>query len=415
MAGHIGERIRRLRLMTGFGQVELAEKIGVSSGTISMLENGRVPPSAEMIDAIARVVGCQAAYLITDEKVFSVTRPWLRAYADAPKRQIDQQMSDLVTAVEAVDTLDLRRIPDTLPVFIGDLSDDDQIEEFAAEVRAAAQIGEGQVVANAIRAAERLGCLVLPMHEELGRHLGLSARVNLHPVVCVSRSSSTPGEGVDRQRFTLAHELGHLSLHEGAKPPQSAAEAAAIEKQAHLFAAGFLAPADAMADELAALGGRVTLQTLTKIKERWGLSIKALVGRFKTMQIIDADHARSLYKQISARGWNKKEPVFVGGEAAVWFEKAVMKWANATPNSLDLAAASCGLGRQHFDRWTNWSESGSGEGRVISVDFGVETESHRPESQMRSASERQGLRPPPHPVNRGASSGLELLSVLGWP
>jgi Zn-dependent peptidase ImmA (M78 family) len=66
-------------------------------------------------------------------------------------------------------------------------------------------------------------------------------------------------------------------------------------------------------------GGRVTLRTLAEVKAVWGIAIKALVGRFEALGEIDADHARSLYKQISARRWSKNEPVDVPTESAQWF------------------------------------------------------------------------------------------------
>lgn len=208
-------------------------------------------------------------------------------------------------ALEVVNALGLRTIPDTLPTFHGNLDDEGDIEQFAIDVRAAAQLDEHAVVGNAVRTAERLGCIVLPMPDELGRHLGMSVRVDMTPVLCVSRASeSDVGVPGDRQRFTVAHELGHLGLHSHLGPPQTAQDAAGYEKQAHYFAGAFLAPGDALLEELGNLGGRVTLQTLAKIKARWGIAIKALVMRFRNLGVIDADQARSLYKQISARGWN---------------------------------------------------------------------------------------------------------------
>ena len=47
------------------------------------------------------------------------------------------------------------------------------------------------------------------------------------------------------------------------------------------------------------MGGRVTLTTLSKLKAKWGVAIKAMVVRLRQLHRIDADQARSLYKQIS--------------------------------------------------------------------------------------------------------------------
>ncbi|MFC8304920.1 helix-turn-helix domain-containing protein [Specibacter sp. NPDC057265] len=48
-ASPAGDRIRRLRLASSLGQVELADRIGIASGTMSMIETGALPlPSAHI-------------------------------------------------------------------------------------------------------------------------------------------------------------------------------------------------------------------------------------------------------------------------------------------------------------------------------------------------------------------------------
>jgi Zn-dependent peptidase ImmA (M78 family)/DNA-binding XRE family transcriptional regulator len=353
----IGERVRRLRLASGFSQIELARKAQVASGSISMLENGVLPAVGDVIDSIAAALGCTVEYLRTPLAPAVITRPWLRAYADAPQRAVDRQLADCALVAELIERARLPQIPDVLPRFYGDLASDSEIEEFALDVRSAAQIDEASVVGNVIRAAERLGCLVLPMPQELGRHLGISVRSDLTPVISVSQAAAgvpgvTPG---DRQRFTVAHELGHLGLHANVGPPRTADDAVLFEKQANLFAGAFLAPGDAMLEELANNGGRVTLQTLTAIKAKWGIAIKALVTRFRQLGVIDAEHARSLYKQISARGWNKQEPVPVGGEHAIWLSRALDKrFGGGGIDAVSAASRYLGLNESYLRRWLNW-------------------------------------------------------------
>jgi Zn-dependent peptidase ImmA (M78 family)/DNA-binding Xre family transcriptional regulator len=357
----VGERVRRLRVALGLGQSELALQAGMSAGALSMLENGRWPVDESQLSALADVLDCAPGYLMATGADPLATRPWLRAYADAPRRTVDRTVADSVTAVEAAELLGLKMVPDSLPLFDEDPNDEAAIEEFATEVRGVADLGPGDVVRNAIRAAERLGCVVLPIEDELGRHLGLSLRVSGHPVIRASRPSSDPDRTVpgDRQRFTVAHELGHLTLHQGSPPPDSAAEAARLEKQAHRFAAAFLAPGDALLADLEALGGRVTLTTLAQLKETWGVAIKMLVLRFRHLGIIDDDHARSLYKQISARRWNKVEPVVVGNESAIWLSKAMASRWKGSSDAVAAASEGSGLGIAYFARWLDWSPSSS--------------------------------------------------------
>ncbi len=318
----VRDRIKRLRLVRRWDQSTLADKARVSTATISNLELGRVAPTPDQIEHIAEALGYAPGFLTSELAMLPTTRPWLRAYADASKREADARTSAATLAAEYIRYLGLKPLPDLIPVFDSVL-DEVAIEDAAMELRQLAQIDADAVITNALRAVERLGCVVLPLESELGRHLGMSVRADQLPMVCVAKSD-VPG---DRQRWTVAHELGHLALHGNAAPPRDAREARRMESEAHRFAAAFLAPADPLIETLQTAGGSVTLRTLGEVKAVWGVAIKALVHRFHEIGFIDADHARSLYKQISARKWTTEEPVHVPTESAQWFERTLIRKA----------------------------------------------------------------------------------------
>jgi Zn-dependent peptidase ImmA (M78 family)/DNA-binding Xre family transcriptional regulator len=373
VTAEVGLRIRRMRHIKALGQGDLAGLAGISTGMMSHIENGRHSCPPEALSRIARALDCGPGFFTEITTRAVPTRPWLRAYADAPQKALERHLGEATNVADVIDTLKLRRVPVTLPVFDGDPADAEAIEDFAADVRAIAEIDERAVIGHMIRVAERLGCVVLPMAGELGRHMGLSTRFGSLPVICASRPSEVPEWHVpgDRQRMTVAHELGHLALHAGVAVPDRPEGVREIERQAFRFGAAFLAPADAMYEELEAIGGRVTLKALSTIKARWGIAIKMLVGRFRDMSVISDEQARSLYKQISARGWNKAEPVHVGNEEAIWLRQSL---AELTPSgtvdaAIDVASQRTHLDRSHFNRWVDWSPTkpagGEQEAKVI--------------------------------------------------
>ena len=344
-----------LRLAAGLSQSDVAGSLtgqtDASNKLVSQIENGRQRPTDEQLSSLAHALGCTPEFLLRPRYEAVSTRPWLRAYADANARTVDSVLAEDVLVHEAVALLKLRRIPDQLPLFEGDLNDDDAIEEFAQEVRTAADVGADSVLGNAMRAADRLGIIVLPLTSELGKHLGMSHRVNGVPFVRVSRPGNGQG-GVpgDRQRFTVVHEIGHLCLHSHLAPPETAADAQRIERQAHRFASALLTPADPLLEDFYQLGGRATLTTLQQLKATWGVAIKALVVRFQQLGIIGSDQATSLYKQISKRGWNKAEPVAVTPEQPIWLERALEQRA-----TVDQAASVVGLDGRIVAGWIDWS------------------------------------------------------------
>ena len=350
-----GERVRQLRTINNISATDLAKRVEMSTGTMSLLENGRHAVDDELAARLAAQLDCDPSYFGAPDLDLVGTRPWLRAYADASKRTVDRVEQDNLLAVAITYMLELPRYADVIPLFDGDLDDDEAIEEAAERTRTVLGLDEGAVIRNAVRVAERLGCLILPVDDELGRHLGLSQRIGSTPVIRVARSSDDPKRVVpgDRQRFTVSHELGHLALHHDCPPPNTPAEATRYEKQAHRFAAAFLAPAEPLLADLSELGGRITLNTLAHLKQRWGLAIKAMVVRFRHLGVIDEAHARRLYKQISARKWNTHEPVHVPNERAQSLSKAMSSRLGADP--VAEAFRRTGLGQPYFARWLDWA------------------------------------------------------------
>ncbi|MFB7844002.1 ImmA/IrrE family metallo-endopeptidase [Microbacterium sp. NPDC056052] len=102
----------------------------------------------------------------------------------------------------------------------------------------------------------------------------------------------------DRQRFTMAHELGHAVMHD----TEASAEQ---EKEADAFAAEFLAPAAAIRREWP---NPVTLDALITLKRRWGISLAALVRRGLDADLLDEAAYRNWNIQLSTTGMHRREP-----------------------------------------------------------------------------------------------------------
>lgn len=107
-----------------------------------------------------------------------------------------------------------------------------------------------------------------------------------------------------RSRFDAAHELGHLVVHGdqiwGVKE---------VEQQAHAFAAAFLMPEDDIRSELP---DRADWPTLFKLKEKWQVSLAALLMRARTLRCMSENNYTTAVKAASARGWRRVEPVPLG-------------------------------------------------------------------------------------------------------
>ncbi len=149
---------------------------------------------------------------------------------------------------------------------------------------------------------EAVGLLVIVVGEDNPKFSGLTAKARTdggreYPVVAVSKL--WPG---DRQRFTLAHELGHLML-EG-----RLADGLDEEKACNRFAGAFLAPRVAVIHLLGQQRHALEWQELYVLKHEFGLSMAGWLQRAKQCGVItDAFHL-SMVKRFSAKGWRKNEP-----------------------------------------------------------------------------------------------------------
>src|SRR5579875_4223350 len=153
---------------------------------------------------------------------------------------------------------------------------------------------------------------------KLDKHLGYSVRVgefNTRPLIVVRQSSSW-----ERTRWTLAHEVGHLSLHASGDVTDER------EEQASEFASELLAPAAVLAEEVPRAP---SLAELLPVKARWGISLGALLKHLHSSGLLSTDRFEALRRQLYTRvntetdttwgrvepGWNDREverPLLIG-------------------------------------------------------------------------------------------------------
>ena len=67
MKHRLGERIRVFRLVQGFKQADLGERVGLSQSAICRIERGETVPDAVMLEKLARALRCAVADLLPGE------------------------------------------------------------------------------------------------------------------------------------------------------------------------------------------------------------------------------------------------------------------------------------------------------------------------------------------------------------
>ena len=323
-----GERVRLARQYLGLTQAELARIARVSQSAISQIENGG-EASELTLKAICKGTGYGLGFF--DRGFVPDVSPMsLRYRKRASLRQIDEKRlrAHFLHGAELIWDIE-RRLPLNPVTFesVGKDVDFDDIETLAVFVRQKLGIDRSEPIPNVTRAAERAGAVVFGVSGESERFSAVSAWPRYptgRPLICFNRHS--PG---DRQRLSIAHEIGHLMLHQ-----IRSVDSERAEKEAFRFGAALLFP------KLAAvqvIRPTTTLRDFGLLKAKWGMSIAAQIRRGFDLKIFDRNRYRSLMMQLSARGWRRQEPVRVPAEEPVLIRRA-LRLAYGTDRPADVAA-----------------------------------------------------------------------------
>lgn len=331
-----GKRLVTLRRLMGLSQTELAISSGISQPQISLMERG----DRSVTDSAAAQIAAATQMPISffDQMPPQVSGALsFRKLAGASAISRDSSIARF-EELERVAAELCNRIGYPLPPLpqAEDDIDGDDIESFAAQTRIALKLEPQDPVLNLTRALERRGVVVAAVAavEEgiLEGHDGASRASDRIQRPVIAYVSGKPG---DRQRFTEAHELGHIVLH-GRRPDVGEK---IREREAHRFAGALLIPREAMRE---AVSEGLSLNGYLALKATWGVSIQAIVARAHALGLISDSRRKSLMVQISYKGWRKDEPVDVKPERPLLLRQLLVKEFGESPYlkaSWELGAA----------------------------------------------------------------------------
>ncbi|MEV7848436.1 XRE family transcriptional regulator [Streptomyces cyaneofuscatus] len=332
-----GARLRTLRMLMGLTQKELEGIAGVTQSMISGIERGDKTASEEILIAVANATGTPYSFFHIDPDDLPTDTLHFRKKASAPAKEVDRVKATAReayrVAAQLITETHMRRLP--LPRAEGEI-DDASIETLAAETRDALGVARDGILKHVIRTCERAGIPVVPLvlvdgsgeqeNVAIG-HSGVSCWRGVSDPQLIAYFGTDAG---DRQRFTVAHELGHLVLH----PARRAISAKQAEAEAHRFAGAFLIPEEQARE---ALGGNFTLRNLAVLKANWGISMQALIERAFGLGLIDSTRRSSLYRQMATNQWRSREPVTVHPEQPALMRMMMTRRFGASPSPRSAA------------------------------------------------------------------------------
>lgn len=294
----LGERIQWARKAARLTLRGLAQKIGVSYETIRKYEQGVLVPPSDTLLKIARVLEKPVDYFRQPSVRVGNIQPVFRGHTRRAKHEEEAVIAHVRDWLERYLTIEQIvgetvqfRYPEGFPCSV---RTPDEVEAAAEHLRTAWGLGNAPI-ANLTAIIEEFGIRVgeIPTCRSYDACAFFVYNDGSQPVITVS--SSVPG---DRQRFSLAHELGHIML----RPEGNLDE----EQAAHRFAAALLVPQSAAHRELE--GFSLSLSRLDMLKRLYGMSMQAWLRRAYELGYMDSQTYAKWNQRFRVMGWHKCEP-----------------------------------------------------------------------------------------------------------
>ena len=337
----IGQRLKLARSAAGLSLRDLQEKIGnrVSAQAIGKYERDEDMPSSGVLISLSEALGVSLDYMAGDQAMVLEGVEFRKKQITSKKEQAQVEAKALHLIERYLMLEDILGLPSAewdkprqAPFPVREPADADMA---ARSLRDYWELGIDPIP-NLVELLEERGIkIVLVDSEENIDGLAASVRrgAGRNPVRIIVICKGVHGE---RQRFSLAHELGHMVMEvEGDEKFR--------EKTAHRFAGAFLMPAEGLWAKVGKHRSSIGWSELFALKELFGASVQAIAYRCSDLGIFPSVLYKRLFLEFSRRGFRSApnyEPNHLKEEMPRRFERlcyrALAEGAITEPKAAEL-------------------------------------------------------------------------------
>lgn len=314
----IGKNLKRIRLLKNLSLKDAGNLLNMTATAISKYEKGEILPDSKKLIDFANAYNVKSIELL---KVYNV--PKMKFTSFRKKKRLTGQNLELLEELiqdevaKYLEIIEMNNIDtDNIKLKKYSCNNLEDAEKAANDFRNYIKISNKQPISDLINILENLGIIIIQIKNPDNRFDdfdGLSEIVNNIPVIVLLDGIK---DGA-RQRFTIAHELGHLVLNINNDKLDE-------EKLCNRFASALLMPKEAIINEFGYSRGNINFFELTAFKNEFKVSYAAIVYRLKDLNII----SEYLYKNLSiflSQRIGKNDPNPIQPEISYQFKKIVYK------------------------------------------------------------------------------------------
>lgn len=346
MENDIGNNLKRVRLLKNLSLKEASRLLNISATAVQKYEKGEL-----LLDSTKLIKFADAYGVKCSDFLISYNLPQMQFMSFRKKKRLKGIKLDLLktTIQEEIAkyllVLNYNNIDTTLIKLKKYLCSSEQdAEQIANNFRIEHELSMRQPIYDITNTLENLGILIVPIrniNNMFSDFDGLSEIVNGVPVIALLDDIK---DGA-RQRFTIAHELGHLLLDVKNKNLDE-------EKLCNRFASALLMPKDSVLMEFGSSRKYISLFELKAFKEEYKVSFSAIVYRLKDLKIISNYQNRILNININKFiGKNDNNPI--EPEITNQFKKLVYKLQSEDIISIGKARELLGVSANEYEQENN--------------------------------------------------------------
>lgn len=342
----IGKNLKRIRLLKNLSLKDAGNLLNMTATAISKYEKGEILPDSKKLIDFANAYNVKSIELL---KVYNV--PKMKFTSFRKKKRLTGQNLELLEELiqdevaKYLEIIEMNNIDtDNIKLKKYSCNNLEDAEKAANDFRNYIKISNKQPISDLINILENLGIIIIQIKNPNNRFDdfdGLSEFVNNIPVIVLLDGIK---DGA-RQRFTIAHELGHLVLNINNDELDE-------EKLCNRFASALLMPKEAIINEFGYSRGNIHFFELTAFKNEFKVSYTAIVYRLKDLNII----SEYLYKKLSiflSQRIGKNDPKPIQPEISYQFKKIVYKLEADEIISLNKACELLGVTVDEYNNEDN--------------------------------------------------------------
>ena len=286
----IGNNLKRTRLLKDLSLKQAGNLLNMSATAISKYEKGLIIPDSKKIIEFAN------AYNVTTVELLKIyNKPSLNFSSFRKKKTLTGENLNLLKNViennianylEVIELMDFNQ--NHLEFKKYSCININEIENIVDNFRKKINISDIQPISDLTSLLENLGIIIIEIkniYNKFNGFDGFSEIINNIPVITILEDQL---DGA-RQRFTIAHELGHLLLN---------IKESDEEKICNKFASSLLMPKQAVINEFGSKRKNISLFEITSFVKEYKVSYTATNHRLKELNIISEFTYKKLREEI---------------------------------------------------------------------------------------------------------------------